>query len=72
MLFKRDPLDKYAAAFQPLPGAPAPLPLIDLPRDGCKWPVAEQPTLFCGCASDTGRYCEEHERMSGVRLGPLA
>lgn len=70
MLFKRDPLDKYAASFRPLKGAPEPKSLET--NTGCKWPVGEKPFVFCGCATETGRYCSAHERMSGQWLRPLA
>ena len=68
---QRIPPKRFAKAFRPLPGS-TPVPLADLERNCCKWPVAEQPTLFCGMESTTGRYCAVHERMSGVRLEALA
>ena len=66
-----DKMDKYEAAFQPLPGAPAPVSLMDLAPRCCKWPVGDKPVVFCGLHAETGRYCEEHERMSGAWLEPL-
>jgi len=65
------PVRRFEAAFQPLPGAPDPVSLADLPRNCCKWPVGENPTRFCGCETTTGRYCPTHERMSGKRLPPI-
>lgn len=62
---------RHDPAFDPLPGAPAPVSLADLPKDACKWPIGDDPILFCGCASETGRYCPTHESKSGVRLPPL-
>jgi hypothetical protein len=68
---KREPIDRYAAAFQPIPGS-TPVTLTDLGKGQCKWPVGENPTVFCGEKSETGRYCEHHERMSGIGLAALA
>ncbi len=71
----KDPLHKYAAAFSPIPGS-TPVSLNDLGRNCCKWPVGEKPTVLCGLptvvAGPEARYCETHERMSGVRLKALA
>jgi hypothetical protein len=63
------PARRFEAAFQALPGAPAPVALAD--NTGCKWPIGDEPILFCGCATETGRYCPTHERMSGTRLPPI-
>jgi hypothetical protein len=62
------PPQRFAHAFKKLPGAPEPVALADLPHKHCVWPIGEDPILFCGCATTTGRYCPTHERMSGVRL----
>lgn len=67
---QRIPPKRFAKAFRPLPGSTPPVTLEH--NKGCKWPVAEQPTLFCGMASTTDRYCAVHERMSGIRLAALA
>lgn len=63
---KPDPIRRYAKAFKPLPGAPEPVALEH--NKGCRWPIGDDPILFCGCETETGRYCPTHERMSGVRL----
>lgn len=63
-----EPMARYAAAFAPLPGS-TPVALAD--NKGCKWPVGEDPFVFCGLPSVTGRYCPDHERMSGTRLPPV-
>jgi len=68
---QRIPPKRFAKAFRPLPGS-TPVPLVDLERNCCKWPVGENPTVFCGEKSATGRYCSHHERMSGIRLAALA
>ena len=52
-----------AAAFMALPGT-TPTPLVDLAARGeCRWPIGENPTLFCGCAAD-GLYCATHTAMA--------
>lgn len=52
-----------AAAFMALPGT-TPKSLIDLAARGeCRWPIGENPTLFCGCATD-GVYCTTHAAMA--------
>lgn len=58
---------RYDHAFKPLAGS-TPVTLAALDKGMCKWPIGENPTLFCGLDSTTGRYCPDHERMSGVRL----
>lgn len=65
MPMKAEPMARYAAAFTPLPGS-TPVSLAD--NRGCKWPVGEDPFLFCGLMTETGRYCPTHEQMSGIRL----
>lgn len=56
------PKDVKASAFEPLPGAPAPKALHELQHGECHWPVGEG---FCGCHTDTNRYCPKHTKMSG-------
>jgi hypothetical protein len=68
---KPDPVNRYERAFRPLPGAPAPVALADVLPRHCVWPIGEDPILFCGCATETGRYCPAHEKMSGIRLAAL-
>jgi GcrA cell cycle regulator len=52
-----------AAAFVALPGT-TPKSLTDLAvRGECRWPIGENPTLFCGCATD-GVYCTAHAAMA--------
>ena len=50
------------AAWAALPGS-SPVPLIDLERGQCKWPIGDVPMLFCGLAAD-GTYCSVHARLS--------
>jgi hypothetical protein len=64
---ERKPPNHFEKAFQPLPGS-TPVPLAELDRSQCKWPVGDNPTLFCALPSHTGRYCPTHERRSGKRL----
>lgn len=59
-----------AEAFVPLPDAPAPIQMIDLGDMGrvgrpgkCRWPIGENPTLFCGCATESA-YCTTHHAMA--------
>ena len=58
------------AAWKPLPGFPPPKPLAALGDIGrvdrvgdCRWPLGENPTLFCGCATHA-IYCPVHTQMS--------
>lgn len=53
------------------------LPLVDLERGMCKWPLYEDgPAVFCGCTvtsvdqnGQPGRYCETHAAMSRSPTG---
>ena len=47
---------------------PIPLHMLgDAPREGhvntCRWPIGENPTLFCGCATEK-TYCPAHFKMA--------
>jgi GcrA cell cycle regulator len=48
-------------AWDPVPGT-VPLPLLDLQRGQCKWPVSQDaPFLFCAAPAEEGRpYCAHH------------
>lgn len=53
------------------------VPLVDLERGMCKWPLFEDgPAVFCGCQVTTfdqngqpDRYCEPHREMSRPMVG---
>lgn len=67
------PAEPYTAppgAWDALPGS-SPVPLAELDRDACKWPVyTDRPYLFCALpvAAD-GVYCERHKAI-GTREPP--
>lgn len=51
-------------AWRALPGT-SPVPLVDLERGMCRWPIGDKPVLFCGCATkDEATYCPTHHVMS--------
>lgn len=59
-----------SAAWLVLPGAPEPKPLWalgDVGRPGhpgeCRWPIGENPTLFCGCTTEK-TYCAAHAKVA--------
>lgn len=62
------PKDVKPGAFDPLPGAPAPVKLHELGQHQCHWPVGEG---FCGCHAKTSRYCPTHTKMSGKMVPRL-
>lgn len=51
----------------PMPASPK--SLLELGTRDCHWPVARQggQHLFCGTATDTGRYCAHHVEQSQQR-----
>ena len=59
-------------AFKPLLGS-APVTLLQLEPGQCKWPVGDEPTLFCGCPAEAEsdgrppRYCSAHLTLSRPR-----
>jgi GcrA cell cycle regulator len=51
-----------SAAWLALPGT-EPKSLTDLGAHECRWPIGENPTLFCGCATEK-LYCAAHDAMA--------
>lgn len=56
--------DFAKGAWAKLPRAPKPVPLADLGKHGCKWPIGDAPILFCGLHTDTGKYCPAHSAIA--------
>lgn len=54
-----------AEAWFPLEGS-TPVALADLERGQCKWPIGDNPILFCGCAAE-GIYCPTHTALAHPR-----
>jgi len=56
-----------SSAWTPLPGS-EPVPLMDLRRSSCRWPVELQhatEAMFCGCrAEEGGPYCRPHAQAA--------
>ena len=48
-----------------------PIPLIDLTNETCRWPVSDNPILFCGAPeadlADGVPYCPYHSRIAYAR-----
>ena len=51
-----------SAAWLALPGT-EPKTLTDLGVGECRWPIGENPTLFCGCATEK-TYCAAHAAIA--------
>ena len=51
-----------SAAWLALPGT-EPKALTDLGANECRWPIGENPTLFCGCATEK-LYCPAHAAIA--------
>lgn len=51
-----------SAAWLALPGT-VPKALTDLGVNECRWPIGENPTLFCGCATEK-LYCAAHAAIA--------
>lgn len=58
-----------SAAWLALPGT-EPKTLTDLDVNQCRWPIGENPTLFCGCATEK-TYCDAHAKVA-YRPFPVA
>jgi GcrA cell cycle regulator len=59
-----------SAAWTVLADAPPPKTLTDLGAHECRWPIGENPTLFCGCATEK-TYCPAHAKVA-YRPFPVA
>lgn len=54
-------------AWNALPGS-NPVPLVDLQRHQCSWPLGDGPFLFCALPTIEGnRYCDAHTHLSKPR-----
>lgn len=56
-------------AFEPLPGS-TPLPIMDRPSRGCKWPVGGEGAdmlVCCELRVDDGPYCAHHAERGTVK-----
>lgn len=51
-----------SAAWLALPGT-EPKTLTDIGADECRWPIGENPTMFCGCATEK-LYCPAHAAIA--------
>jgi hypothetical protein len=56
------------------PLQPVGIDLFDLEPGQCRWPVSENPTLFCGAPISRTpvhkcSWCREHNRLGYVRSG---
>lgn len=61
-LIDKTPLKKDA--WLPLPGS-RPIPLEAAGPHTCRWPIGENPTLFCGAHSRDGKpYCDRHNALA--------
>ena len=38
--------------------------LSELTAKDCRWPIGENPILFCGARKVAGSYCQRHHAMS--------